>query len=353
MWKDTKDYAQSCVSCQERGTSRDRQERSTMILQGPKATLPFERVHIDILGPIGKDSSGIRYLIVGVDHFTKWVEATGTADTPTAIDVNNFVMSHYYFKHGVPDVIIADNGTNITANQLNAQMFQDMGSKVKNVTTYHPQANGQVERFNAVICDFLSHFCTDTDQSNWFHYLEATLFAINTSVSRTTGFTPFFLVHGREAKRVIDKRLPSWENFDWKYPHWKAYAEAVQSKLTSAHDTATSLTDKAESLYNQPAVVFRTGATFGIAGRRLRGRHITKVFKEGDSVLIYIPISVTSSTKLQIKKLNKFWKGPYQVLAKVNDVTYLIDKGGGKTQSFHISRLKPYYVRDARFLQPL
>jgi len=84
--------------------------------------------------------------------FHKWVEAEAYIGASTVQDVNQFFMRHFVHRHGVSDCLVADNGSNVISNQLNSVMFQDLGADIRNATTHHPQANGQVERLTAVIC---------------------------------------------------------------------------------------------------------------------------------------------------------------------------------------------------------
>jgi len=352
MYSDVTRYAQTCDVCQARGTSKDRRESSTPILKWPPVSAPFQRVSIDIMGPLGNAKSGFSHIVVAVDHFTKWVEAEAYIGAPTALDVNQFFMRHFVHRHGVPDCLVADNGSNIISNQLNSVMFQDMGADVRNVTTYHPQANGQVERLNAVICDFLSKYCSQDDQQYWDRFLEATIFAINTSVNRVTGYTPFFLVHGREAKRIIDRRLPDWTGFKWRQDGWREYAEFVQRELDRCSKVAKENIEKSHSLYNQPLAVHRVSSSFGFPEQRLRSKFNLRKFAAGDNVLVYVPIPRDSRKHIQIRKLQKFWRGPFVVESCINDVTYLVRLSPTKVQPFHVSRLKPYYSRAKFLYQP-
>jgi hypothetical protein len=352
MYADVQRFAQSCDACQARGTSRDRREGASPVLTYPEISSPFQRVGIDILGPLGNAKSGYTHIVVAVDHFTKWVEAEAYRGAPSAIDVNQFFMRHFVHRHGVPDCIIADNGSNITANQLNSEMFQEMGAEVRNVTTYHPQANGQVERLNPVICDFLAKNCSVDDQQYWDRFLEATIFAINTSVNRVTGYTPFFLVHGREARRVIDKRLPNWTGFKWRQQGWREYADWVQLELNRCSRVAKEHLDLSHSLYNQPLVVHRIASSLTDVDQRLRRKQSIRTFEDGDSVLVYVPILRDSKKHIQIRKLQKFWRGPFVVERKINAVTYLVRLSPTKTQAFNVSRLKPYYLRKDFMSQP-
>jgi len=102
---------------------------------------------------LGHAKSGYTHILVAVDHFTKWVEAEAYKGSSTVQDVN---LRHFVHRHEVSDCLVADNGSNVISDQLNSVMFQDLGADIRNVTTHHPQANGQVERLTAVICDFLS-----------------------------------------------------------------------------------------------------------------------------------------------------------------------------------------------------
>jgi len=227
-----------------------------------------------------------------------------------------------------------------------------MGTEIRNVTTYHPQANGQVERLNPVICDFLAKNCSVDDQQYWDRFLEATIFAINTSVNRVTGYTPFFLVHGREARRVIDKRLPNWTGFRWRQPGWGEYADWVQKELDRCSRIAKEHLDKAHSMYNQPLAVHRVASSLSNVDQRLRRKFEIRSFEVGDAVLVYVPILRDTKKHIQIRKLQKFWRGPFTVERRINEITYLVRLSPTKTQPFNVSRLKPYYSRTEYLTQP-
>ena len=358
MYADAKSYSRSCNSCQISGTRRDRQEKQVKLLSLPPVYRPFQRVSVDILS-LDSLNKKKRYLLVAVDHFSKWVEAESFERDITAEDVNDFMMSHFFLRHGVPEVILADNGSNITANQLNALMFQELGAQCKNTTTYHPQANGQVERFNDSICSLLKHHLSDHDHSHWPKYVDATVFALNTSVNATTGFTPFFLVHGREARRIIDRQLPDWAGTKWNQVKWRDFADSVVQTLRQCHAVASSRIQHVHSMYNQPRAIHRLQSSLLPLYRPTfispddhseslpssSSRRITRTFLPGDSVLIYVPVTQPRKDQRHlVAKLTKFWRGPFQVIRSINDVTYLVQVQG-KQQPFHINRLKPYFPR--------
>jgi len=183
------------------------------------------------------------------------------------------------------------------------------------------------------------------DQLYWDRFLEATIFAINTSVSRVTGYTPFFLVHGREARRVVDQRLPNWSGFKWGRSDWREYADYVQAQLERCSKVAGERLDKSHSLYNQPLSVHRLSSSLGLVGQRLRNKFKVRRFEENDQVLLYVPVLRDSRRHIQIRKLQKFWRGPFSIVKRINEVTYLVRLSDKKVQPFHVSRLKPYFPR--------
>jgi hypothetical protein len=264
------------------------------------------------------------------------------------------VCRHFFFRHGAPRTIVADNGTNLTANQLNSYLFQALGSRVRNITAYHPQANGMVERFNKPICDFLSAFCTDQDNADWDQRLDAVIHALNTSVSSSTGFTPYFLVHGREAQRPIDQRLPSkWlRRFNGKKgPIWTEYAAQLLETLHRANEVASSNIDKAQSLYNAPRAFHRAIAENCPITPRTAIKYRCP-FEPGDWILVYTPVVTKSPTiDASVRKLAKFWTGPFQIVRQINEVTYLV-RMKDKDVPIHLERLKRFHDRATLYDEP-
>lgn len=350
MYTDAKAHARSCEACQERGTSRDRDIKGIPIGKLPRVYRPFDKIAVDMLGPLSSTKGGKEYILVAVDHFSRWVEAESYAKCPDAETVNQFMLSHFYFRHGAPRTIVADNGTNLTANRLNSYLFDAMGSRVRNVTAYHPQANGMVERVNKPICDILATFCTDEDGANWPEHLDAVIHVLNTSVHSTTGYTPFFLVHGREANRVIDHRLPrAW---DARFPGktWTDYALNLRRTLAVAERVASQNTDQVQSLYNAPRAFHRTQSGLQSVTPRVASKYSTP-FAPGDWILVFTPVIGATNKDLSVRKLAKFWRGPFQIVHAISEVIYMVSMKG-KEVPIHLSRLKRFFGRSATDTEP-
>ena len=346
MQKDCEHHAKSCQTCQTRGVPQDRQF-SKIILENPVSHVPFETISIDILS-LNASSSGMKYIIVAVDHFSKWVEAEAYKEVPSAETVNQFMMHHFYFRHGAPIRILADNGSNLTVNELNSQLFLQLGSIVRNTVAYNPRANGQVERVNQPICDYLSRFCNDFEQGDWDQFLDATIHAINTSVSTVTGYTPYFLTHGYECRKVIDHRLPK---LGMKKKSYQQYVERLQRSLAHAHVVASENIDKVHSMYNQPRAVHRVVNSMQRVSEADQGRKL-RSFSNGDWVMIFQPqLPKKIEEKVIVRKLYKHWRGPYQVLYQINELTYMIQINN-KSVPININRLKPYIARGISSVEP-
>ena len=74
---------------------------------------------MDILGPFSMAPSRIKYLLVAIDYFTKWIEAKPLQEISTA-EVEKFTWKHLICKYGIPYVVVTDNGT-----QFKAQTYED------------------------------------------------------------------------------------------------------------------------------------------------------------------------------------------------------------------------------------
>ena len=101
------------------------------------------------MGPFPKAVGNKRYLLVGTDYFTKWVEAKPLANI-TDMDVKRFVWKNFVTRFGVPHVLISDNGL-----QFDSKMFRkycgELGIINRYSTSAYPQGNGQTEAVNKII----------------------------------------------------------------------------------------------------------------------------------------------------------------------------------------------------------
>jgi hypothetical protein len=138
-------------------------------------------------------------MLVAVDKFTKWVEATPvtTQDSTAAI---NFIKS-IVFCFGVPHSIITDNGMNFTSKEFNGY-YESMGIKLKSASVAHPKTNRQVEKANGLICNGIKKRLLaplEKAKHAWIDELPAVLWSLRTTPNASTQETPFFLFHGAEA----------------------------------------------------------------------------------------------------------------------------------------------------------
>ena len=133
------ELVKKCEKCQRfENVQRLPAERMTTIT----SLWPFVQWGIDIVGPLPLGKSQVKFLLVAIDYFTKWVEAEALA-TITEARIQNFVWKNIICRFGIPLIIILDNG-----RQFDNQGFRDFcsGLGIKN-----PQANGQTEVTNRTL----------------------------------------------------------------------------------------------------------------------------------------------------------------------------------------------------------
>jgi hypothetical protein len=289
---------------------------------------------MDIVGPFKPSKSGNKYIITAVDHFTKHLEAEAVEDIE-ATTVNEFTLNHFYFRHGSPEILFTDNGKQLNVAHLNQLILNSLGSVLKNSTPYHPQANGQVERVNGILKDIISKYSNASGSEDWDNFLSLAVFSYNTSVHSLTGFTPFYLLHGREARSLFDNNLPDITlPKDLNKKHID-YAKELVERLKSANGMTKEHIHNRLSLYNKPKVVLES-----LQLSRDKLFNVKPRFNINDLVYVYTPVIRDN----KIKKLATFWEGPYRILRVINALVFeVLIKN--KPSLIHVARLKPCYVR--------
>ncbi len=141
--RDVGHWAKTCVPCQKAKINRH--------VKAPLETFEvphrrFDHINVDLVGPL-PSSQGRTNLFTIVDRFTRWPEAIPLGDDTTAAACARLLVTHWISRFGVPSDISSDRGPQFTS-ALWAEVANLLGIQHHRTTSYHPQANGLVERFH-------------------------------------------------------------------------------------------------------------------------------------------------------------------------------------------------------------
>jgi hypothetical protein len=139
----------------------------------------------------------LKYVVVAIEYFSKWIEAKPLAII-TSVTVEKFFWQNIVCRFGMPKAITVDNGT-----QFDVETFKDfcnrIGTKMHFASVRHPKSNGMVKRANGIIMTGIMKLIFNQPRGKWPDELIKVVWSHNTTISRSTGFTPFKLLFRDEA----------------------------------------------------------------------------------------------------------------------------------------------------------
>ena len=135
----------------------------------------FGSLHVDLVGPL-PECEGHKYLFTVIDRFSRWPDAIPVTDM-TAKTCARALIRQWISRHGVPSDVTCDRGRQFTSD-LWKEMNMILGIKSNNTTTYHPMANGLVERLHRQLKASLMARSTDMD---WMDQLPLVMLGIRTA----------------------------------------------------------------------------------------------------------------------------------------------------------------------------
>ena len=140
--QDVRNWAKCCLQCQK---SKIQRHTTSPLGKFKTPDARFSNIHIDIVGPL-PPSKGNVYLLTCIDRFTRWPEAIPTPDI-TADTVAHAFISSWISRFGVPSSVTTDHGRQFEC-ALWQRLMELLGCKRLRTTSYHPIANGIIERFH-------------------------------------------------------------------------------------------------------------------------------------------------------------------------------------------------------------
>ena len=178
----------SCSSCT---ASKDVNIKPRGLLHSlPVPDRPWQSIGMDFLGPLPK-SNNFDYILVIIDRLMSQVHLVPTTTTVTAKGVVWIILKEVVRLHGILESIVSDRDTRSTSIFWK-ELQKSMGMKLLMSTAFHPQMDSTTEQANRSIAQILQTV-VDNDQKNWSEKCSMAEFAINSSVSTTTGYAPFEL----------------------------------------------------------------------------------------------------------------------------------------------------------------
>lgn len=323
MYKNTRSFVKTCRSCQSR--KHPTRKPPGLLQPIPTALTPFQRVGIDLLGRFPTSSHGNKWIVVCTDYHSKYAE-TAALSRATAEEVADFLLHSVILRHGAPRSVLSDRGSQFTSH-IFRHILELCGSIQLKTTAYHPQTNGLTERLNRTLADMLSLY-VDEDQKNWDSVLPFVTFAYNTAVQETTGYSPYFLLHGHDPCTFLDTMLPLPPN---DYP--ESYDDYILQMVTKAEDTRILANQNNIASQNYSKSIYDK-------------RHRMISYSPGDLVWVWTPVRRVGLSE----KLIKQYYGPYKILARLSPITYEVEALNSRSRRtskdiVNVSRLKPYLER--------
>ena len=254
-------YVLKCTRCLRRKTPSH-----VAPLQPIHVTQPLELVHMDYLS-LEPSKGNIENVLVITDHFTRYALAypskTQTAQATARILWDNFIC-HY----GFPEKFISDQGRNFESDLIK-KLCKIAGVQKLHTTPYHPQGNGQCERFNSTLCNMLGTL-SEEEKSDWKSHLGCMTHAYNCTKHASTTYSPYYLMFGRHPRLPIDVEFGLAKSNSGDNSSKSRYVQKLRRRLNYAFQ-------KANKVANQQANKYKASYDKSIRGPQLQEKDIVLV----------------------------------------------------------------------------
>ena len=207
MRQDVTNYIKGCAECQRHKVNTRPTKAALSPIFPEHEAMPFETVALDFITKL-PISQGYDSILTVTDHdCTKAALFIPCKESMTAEETAGLIIQHVFPRFGLPLKFISDRDPRFASRFIRG-LCQATGTTQNISTAYHPRTDGQSERTNQWLEQYL-RFWVNERQDNWYAYLPLAEFAHNNWPNETTGESPFFVLYGFNPRADwIDKPSP-------------------------------------------------------------------------------------------------------------------------------------------------
>lgn len=305
---DVKNYVRSCEICQKSKTTKNTRMKMQQV---EVSKYPFQKIFLDIVGPIEVSNRGNRYILTVLDDHSRYFNAYPLPNQESATLCYVFVTS-ILSHHKTPKILITDNGSNFMSTEFN-KVCKLFGIKKYSTSSYHPESNGGLERAHRSLGQYLRSFANGNPRI-WDDLLTYATYVHNNSVNRSTKLAPNDILYGYISEMPVKhkKNIEPQYNFDSEFSN---VYHSIYKVWAWAKENQEKAREISKAYYDRDA------------------REV--FFEKGDKVFL--------RNEARRGKFAFLWSGPYEVVNPSGRVNTVIQVKKKKC-TVHNNRLKKYNV---------
>ena len=191
MKEEIKKVISQCEACQKTKTVTTRTKEETIKLSAKE---PWEKIYIDICGPLRETAQRKKYIIAIIDQFSRYISLTAMSKQDEGT-VTETIMTKWILRFGAPKEIHVDCGKVFEGSSMK-ELARKTGAKIWFSSPYHHNTNGVVERQFRTIRDYINSTVMDRQQKDWGRILPEIEFTMNATMQKTLGKSPAEVIFG-------------------------------------------------------------------------------------------------------------------------------------------------------------
>lgn len=301
--KDVKAYVKGCETCQR--SKINHQAKAAPLNPNPIPNRNWQYISVDMITHL-PTAQGFNAILNIVDMKSKDYISIPTTDELNSEGWANLYIKHVYSKHGLSERIFSDRGPQFVSKFIK-DVYLKLGIQGNPSTAYHPQTDGQTERINQELENYLRIFINHR-QTDWPDWLPIAEFKYRNQVHSATGFSPFYLTHGHNAYTGVETRKETRnESAEQFVERMKKVQEEASAALTLSKETMKRAYDN----HRREAIDYADGDLVWLEGFNIKTDRPHK--KLDDKRYGPFPIIKKIGTSAYKLKLPTSWKGIHPV----------------------------------------